>query len=150
MATLEAIQHLIEELGPAYDDVVNIAQFADGEWVIALADDSEIAIEADTDGDALVLSAELGVPADDRRSGVLETLLAANMLWREHGGIVMAAAGPEGEIFQIYPLSTSGLTVEGLYESLALFAEKARVWRSIVAGDGESDWEPEAPSALRV
>jgi len=133
MVDLEQIQQFLEQLGPASDDVASIAQTGDRSWAVAYDESTVVALEFVPDRNVLVLTIDLGKPADDRRADVYGALLSFNALWRETGGVKTAMA--DGELFQIYDLVADGLTLGDLRNVLGNFVEKARVFRRFVAGE---------------
>ena len=133
MAGLEQIQQFVEQLGPASDDVATVAQAGDRSWAVAYDETTIVALELVPDRNVLVLTIDLGKPADERRADVYGALLSFNALWRETGGVKTALA--DGELFQIYDLTTEGQTLGALRDVLGNFVEKARVFRRFVAGE---------------
>jgi len=130
---LEQIQEFLEQLGPACDDVASIAQIGDRTWAVAYDENTIVALEFIPNRSVIVLTLDLGKPADDRRIEVYGAMLNFNALWRETGGVKTAMI--DGELFQHYDLAVADLTLGDLRNVLGNFVEKARVFRRFVAGE---------------
>lgn len=147
MVGLEQIQQFVEQLGPASDDVASIAQTGDRSWAVAYDETTIVALEFVPDRNVLVMTIDLGTPTDESRTNVYAAMLSFNALWRETGGVKTALA--DGELFQLYDLSTTGLTLGDLRNVLGNFVEKARVFRRFVAGEMTKTGS-EIPQGARV
>lgn len=150
MSLLAAVQNLIEELGPATSTLISVSQLGDELWGVVFDDETVVTLELDQDRSALVLQTEMGSPAASRRAEVCTALLNYNLLWRETGGVKMALGGEEDTAFQLYDLDCRDTSLVELQNVLENFADKARIWRSYVAGTGDAP-VADAPSlGMRV
>jgi hypothetical protein len=150
MSQLAVIQNLIEELGPATSSLISVSQLGDELWGVVFEDEAIITLELDQDRSVLVLQSELGSPAPSRRAEVCSALLNYNLLWRETGGVKMALGGEENTAFQLYDLDCRDTSLVELQNVLENFAEKARIWRSYVAGAGDAPVADAPPLGMRV
>ena len=148
MIQTEQIHQLFEELGPASDDVAGVAQTGDNSWAVAYDDDTIVSFEFVAEQDKLVLSIDLGAAEESRRLAVYSALLSYNFLWRETGGVKMALGGDD--LYQLFELNAVGLTLTDLRNVLGNFVEKARAFRSFVAGETAAEVAFGAPPGLRI
>src|SRR6476620_506257 len=105
MVETAKIQQLMEELGPASDDVAGVAQSAENFWAVDYDEAGVVTLELDAEGGKLLLSTDLGQPDDERRLEVYTACLTFNYLWSETGGVAMALA--DGELIQMYALDAT-------------------------------------------
>lgn len=136
MTTLEQVQRLIDELGPAHGDIAAVVQNGEAEWAVVFDENEILSLEYDAEQSKLSLSISLGAPAVEKRLEVYQTLLCYSFLRQETGGVAMALAGPEGEAFQMFDLNAHDLSLDRLSTVVDGFMEKARVWRAYVADAG--------------
>ena len=147
MAAADAgqVQALIEALGPRNDEIEVISRNDDAQWSVGFDEDTVVTLDLVADQAKLVLSIPLGRPATDQRLATYEAMLSYNMLWPETGGVTMGLGGAHGELVQLFELNTTDLTPDLLDAVLVNFAEKARMWRRVIA-DG-SFGEPAVATA---
>jgi len=134
MVETAKIQQLMEELGPASDDVAGVAQSAENFWAVDYDEAGVVTLELDAEGGKLLLSTDLGQPDDERRLEVYTACLTFNYLWSETGGVAMALA--DGELIQMYALDATDLSLSKLRTVLGNFLDKARVFKAFIAGTG--------------
>jgi hypothetical protein len=136
---IEHVQALMEELGPADDEIAAVLRTDEAEWAVAFEfeEDKVIVVELDAETGRLYLSTDLGIPAPEHRLAVYETLLTYNAMLRQTGGVLAALNGPGADLLQMMELDAGGLTLDQFGTVLANFQEKAMVWRAYVAsGEG--------------
>ncbi len=133
MTSLEHIQRLIEELGPATEEVVEVHQQEEGSWDVSYADETRVGLDHMADQDKLMLTTELGPLPEDRKAHSHEFLLIYNYAWTQSGGIKMGLEAPGGNVVMMFELNASSLDLQTLQGILASFVEKAGCWRELVA-----------------
>src|SRR5690606_28717570 len=85
----------------------------------------------------LVFSAELGMPAAERRQDVLQALMAYNALWRQTGGVRAGLAGEDEEqLLLFFEWHPGAMDVDQLPGAIERFADLAVWWADHVAHDG--------------
>ena len=141
MTTIEQIEQLIKELGPAMPDIDAVVQTEEPSWAIQFSDETIIIIEPADDPSRMVISAELGAAAEAQQRIVYETLLCYNLMWRDSGGVKIGLAGPQGALIISVDVCVEGLTLMGLQQELERFLKIARSWTQYV---GKAD-AAEAP-----
>ena len=143
MSELAQLQKLMSEIGPVME-LIGVAEYGDGDaWALIFDDDMEVWAELDSDAGSLILTAEVGVPNEDGRAELYETLLLYNHQRAETGGVRMALAEPGGPIVQSFELNTTDLVLPKVVQVLEGFVDINRGWRKIVSinletSDGES------------
>ncbi len=133
MTTIEQIEQLIKELGPAMPDIDAVVQTEDPSWAIQFSDETIIIIEPADDPSRMVISAELGAAAETQQRVVYETLLCYNLMWRDSGGVKIGLAGPQGALIISVDVCVQGLTLLGLQQELERFLKIARSWSQYVS-----------------
>ncbi len=141
MNTIEAIEQLIRELGPATPEIDAIVQTEEPSWAIQFSDETILIIEPADDPQRMVISSELGVAAEGQQCRVYETLLCYNLMWHDSGGVKIGLAGPQGSLIISTDVGLEGLTLGALQESIQHFLKVARSWTQYV---GKADMA-EAP-----
>lgn len=144
MTTIEKIQQLVQELGPATPEIDAVVQTEDPSWAIQFSDETIIIIEPADDPSRMVISAELGAAAEGQQRIVYETLLCYNLLWRDSGGIKVGLAGPQGSLIISADVCLDGLTLGDLQEALKRFLNVARSWMQYV-GKADAAAAPPLP-----
>ena len=135
MASLEQIQLLIEELGPATEEVVEVQQSAETSWDIFIDETESIGIDIMEGQDKLMLSSELGRPPDELQAATWQWMLVYNFAWQNTGGIKLALEAAGGNVVMMFELNSATLDLPTLQSALINFAVKARLLRvAIVAG----------------
>jgi hypothetical protein len=149
MALHEQIQGLIEAVGPEVEAVQAVGQTGDTEWAVMFDTDTTVMLDLVTEQQKLVLSIDLGRPAQESRLATYETMLAYNVLWQETGGVKMGLGGTNGRLVQMFELNTAGLDLDLLASVLEGFVAKALVWREQIAqGAGSAEALP-PPNLMR-
>jgi hypothetical protein len=133
MTTIEQIEQLIKEVGPAMPDIDAVVQTEEPSWAIQFSDESIIIIEPADDPSRMVISAELGAAAEAQQRIVYETLLCYNLMWRDSGGIKIGLAGPQGALIISIDVCVEGLTLMGLQQELERFLKISRSWTHYVS-----------------
>ncbi len=133
MASLEQIQLIIEELGPATEEVLEVQQHEEAAWTVVLDEATAVGLDFMADQEKLVLSMELGAVPEDRKTASYEFMLLYNFNWPQSGGIKLGLDAPEGNVVLMFELNVSQLELPELQHILASFVEKARAWRELVA-----------------
>lgn len=131
MNELLRLTETITETGGLDDAIALILQKGDDVWQVDY-EDVAIELEFHEATGRLVLSAELGVPPQERRLEVFEALLSYAMLWRETGCIRVGLGGSDGPLALMADLAADELLPATLAVALADFAAKVRVWRGYV------------------
>ncbi len=131
--TIEQIQQLMQELGPATPDIDALVQTDEPSWAIQFADDSIVVIEPAEDPPRLVLSAELGTAPETAERQVYEALLSYNLLWRDSGGVKIGLAGPKGSLVINWELCLQDLTLLDLQAAIGRFQKLSSSWQAYVA-----------------
>lgn len=134
-STIEKIQTLIQELGPASPEIDAVVQTEEPSWAIQYSDETIVIIEASEDPARMVLSSELGSPNDSLQLPIYETLLCYNLLWRETGGVKIGLAGPKGALILSCELCLDNLSLMDLQEGMKTFTSIVRTWAKYVTGD---------------
>lgn len=149
MPSLDRIQLLIEELGPATEEVAEVQQQGEGEWTVFFDDESAVGLDFVPEQEKLVLSAELGAPPAEGKAATYEFVLIYNFNWTESGGIKVGLDAPDGSLELMFELNSASLDLPTLQLVLASFAEKARAWRELIAaGIGGAGVPLEASDSL--
>ncbi len=137
-ATIEKIQKLMEELGPAHSDIDAIVQTEEPSWALQFSDETVVIIEPSEEPSRMILSTELGSATDSMELPIYETLLCYNFMWRETGGVKIGLAGPKGELIMSSELCLEDLILINLQEAIDNFVSIARSWRTYVTGNMQS------------
>ena len=136
MATsLERMQIMMEEIGPAMPEIDAVIQSENENWAIQFEDQTILTLEWAEKPDRVVLSTMLGIPSESMQLTVYETLLCYNLLWKDTGGVKMALAGPNGELMLLYEMYIEGLLLNDLQTVLSNFVSIAQVWSVYVSGE---------------
>ena len=142
MTTIEQIESLVKELGPAMPDIDAIVQTEEPSWAIQFSDESILIIEPADDPSRMVVSAELGVAAEAQQPTVYETLLCYNLMWRDSGGVKIGLAGPQGSLIISVDVCVEGLTLMALQQELERFLKIVRSWTQYVGKADTTDAPP--------
>lgn len=142
MTTIEQIESLVKELGPAMPDIDAIVQTEEPSWAIQFSDESILIIEPADDPSRMVVSAELGVAAEAQQRTVYETLLCYNLMWRDSGGVKIGLAGPQGSLIISVDVCVEGLTLMALQQELERFLKIVRSWTQYVGKADTTDAPP--------
>ena len=134
-STIEKIQNLIQELGPATADIDAVIQTEEPSWAIQYSDETIVIIEPADEPGRMILSSELGSPNETLQLPIYETLLCYNLLWRESGGVKIGLAGPKGALILSCELCLEGLTLMDLQEGMNNFTTIVRTWTKYVTGE---------------
>ena len=133
MTTIEQIEHLVKELGPAMSDIDAIVQTEDPSWAIQFSDEAIIILEPADDPSRIVISTELGAAAEAQQRTVYETMLCYNLMWRDSGGVKIGLAGPQGALIISTELCLEGLILNDLQLTLKNFLKITRSWQGFVS-----------------
>ena len=144
MTTVEQIEQLIKEIGPAMPDIDAVIQTEDPSWAIQFSDETIIIIEPADDPSRMVISTELGAVAEAQQRIVYETLLCYNLMWRDSGGVKVGLAGPQGALIISVDVCVEGLTLMSLQKEIERFLKIARSWTQYV-GKADSAETPSLP-----
>lgn len=150
MANLQQIEALMGELGPASDGIAAVLQSEEDQWAVVVDEATIVTVDYDVDEDKLLLSLDLGTPAEEDRLRVYETLLCYSLLWREHGGVHAALGGPGGPLVMMFEFGGRDLTLIDLVTVLDNFIEAVLVWRDFVAGAADAPAMPDGLPAMGV
>ncbi|MEO5670801.1 MAG: type III secretion system chaperone [Ramlibacter sp.] len=101
-------------------------------WRIALNADLLLIAEPAPARSLLVLSAELGKPADGDSAFFNELFLLYAHAWDASGGLRMSLDPAAGSAWLLLDVAPNNMSVTGLVEVFMSFAERVRVWRQIV------------------
>jgi hypothetical protein len=138
------LHQLMSEIGPLLDLDEVIEHAGEAVWVLALADGAVVEAEYDeAAGGRLLLSMELGEPAEAGAAELHRTLLQYNYLWRQTGGVRMALAGRV--VVQGLELAVPGLDLSTLAAALTGLHGNAALWRDLLASSAAPD--PQAGTA---
>ena len=132
MTTIEQIENLVKELGPAMSDIDAIVQTEDPSWAIQFSDETIIILEPADDPSRIVISTELGAAAEAQQRTVYETMLCYNLMWRDSGGVKIGLAGPQGALIISTELCLEGLILNDLQFTLKNFLKITRSWQGFV------------------
>ncbi len=151
-ADVGQVQGLIEALGARNDEIEVITRNGDAQWSVGFDEDTVVTLDLVADQAKLVLSAPLGRPPTEQRLAAYEAMLSYNMLWLETGGLTMGLGGAHGELVQLFELNAADddLTLDLLDVVLVNFAEKARMWRRVIAEGSFGESATTAAAATRV
>jgi hypothetical protein len=151
-ADVGQVQGLIEALGARNDEIEVITRNGDAQWSVGFDEDTVVTLDLVADQAKLVLSAPLGRPPTEQRLAAYEAMLSYNMLWLETGGVTMGLGGAHGELVQLFELNAADddLTLDLLDVVLVNFAEKARMWRRVIAEGSFGESATTAAAATRV
>lgn len=117
--------------------VESLRETAEGNFEIELAGGIEVLAEFDPETTRLVLTGEIGTPAEDRRGEVAEAVLAYALLWRTTGNARVALAGSGGPLLLLADLFLSVHSAAELAGAIEAFAARLAVWRRYVAARGD-------------
>jgi hypothetical protein len=144
MTTIEQIENLVKELGPAMSDIDAIVQTEDPSWAIQFSDETIIILEPADDPSRIVISTELGAAAEAQQRTVYETMLCYNLMWRDSGGVKIGLAGPQGALIISTDVCIEGLTLQDLKQEIERFLQIARSWTQYV-GKADAGEAPPLP-----
>lgn len=144
MPSSDQIQLLMEELGPAMDEVTDILREADTSWTIALEDETVIGLDLVAEQEKLVLSTELGEPPEERRAFCNEFFMVYNFNWVQSGGVKIGLESPNGEYVMMFELNAAGLSLQTLQMVIANMARQSLAWRELIALGMEGATSPES------
>jgi hypothetical protein len=142
MTTIEQIEHLVKELGPAMPEIDAIVQTEDPSWAIQFSDETIIILEPADDPSRIVISTELGAAAEAQQRTVYETMLCYNLMWRDSGGIKIGLAGPQGALIISTDVCIESLTLQELQQEIQRFLTIARSWTQYVGKADASEAPP--------
>ena len=135
------LHQLMSEIGPPLDLDEVVEHPGEAVWVLVFADGAMIEAEYDeAAGGRLLLSMELGEPAEADAADLHRTLLQYNSLWRRTGGVRMALAGRT--VVQALELAVPGLALSTLAGALTGLHGNAALWRDLLAPAAASDPQP--------
>ena len=144
MTTIEQIEHLIKEIGPAMPEVDAIVQTEDPSWAIQFSDETIIILEPADDPSRVVISTELGAAVEAQQRRVYETMLCYNLMWRDSGGVKIGLAGPQGALNISTDVCIEGLMLQDLKQEIERFLQIARSWTQYV-GKADAGEAPPLP-----
>jgi hypothetical protein len=142
MTTIEQIENLVKELGPAMSDIDAIVQTEDPSWAIQFSDETIIILEPADDPSRIVISTELGAAAEAQQRTVYETMLCYNLMWRDSGGVKIGLAGPQGALIISTDVCIESLTLQDLKQEIQRFLTIARSWAQYVGKADASEAPP--------
>jgi hypothetical protein len=142
MTTIEQIENLVKELGPAMSDIDAIVQTEDPSWAIQFSDETIIILEPADDPSRIVISTELGAAAEAQQRTVYETMLCYNLMWRDSGGVKIGLAGPQGALIISTDVCIESLTLQELTQEIQRFLTIARSWAQYVGKADASEAPP--------
>ena len=142
MTTIEQIEHLIKEIGPAMPEVDAIVQTEDPSWAIQFSDETIIILEPADDPSRVVISTELGAAVEAQQRRVYETMLCYNLMWRDSGGVKIGLAGPQGALIISTDVCIESLTLQELKQEIQRFLTIARSWAQYVGKADASEAPP--------
>ena len=142
MTTIEQIENLVKELGPAMSDIDAIVQTEDPSWAIQFSDETIIILEPADDPSRIVISTELGAAAEAQQRTVYETMLCYNLMWRDSGGVKIGLAGPQGALIISTDVCIESLTLQELKQEIQRFLTIARSWAQYVGKADASEAPP--------
>jgi len=142
MTTIEQIENLVKELGPAMSDIDAIVQTEDPSWAIQFSDETIIILEPADDPSRIVISTELGAAAEAQQRTVYETMLCYNLMWRDSGGVKIGLAGPQGALIISTDVCIQSLTLQELKQEIQRFLKIARSWAQYVGKADASEAPP--------
>ncbi len=142
MTTIEQIENLVKELGPAMSDIDAIVQTEDPSWAIQFSDETIIILEPADDPSRIVISTELGAAAEAQQRTVYETMLCYNLMWRDSGGVKIGLAGPQGALIISTDVCIESLTLQELNQEIQRFLTIARSWAQYVGKADASEAPP--------
>lgn len=110
-----------------------VAHRDDLSWDIFFDEDRLVEAYLDEEAEKLVLTTELGTPAEADAARLYPLLLQYNDLWRETSGLRMALDGPGGAVIMIYDVSLAKLDVILLRNILENYDATAKAWKALIA-----------------
>lgn len=148
MTLPERIQVLMQELGPATEEIEAVQQIKDEpEWTVFFDEDTAVGLDLILEQEKLVLSMNLGAPPAEHRASTYELVLLYNYNWTDSGGAKIGLDAPEGELSLLFELNASELNLPTLQRVLMSFLQKAQAWRELVALGVRSGRTPEMRQA---
>ncbi|MGV3662259.1 MAG: type III secretion system chaperone [Prosthecobacter sp.] len=132
MTSLEQMQRLIEELGPATDEVLEVQQHGDTSWALVIDDTTAFYLDFVADRQVLILSTDLGTPEEDSRDSAYQIALLSNFNWSQSGGIKLGLEAPDGNLVLMFEVNAASLDLTTLQQALGFFAEKNLAWRTLI------------------
>jgi hypothetical protein len=137
MSNLRQVQMAMREVGPMADLLVLDEYESEQLWHIALDGETELVAELADERGTLVLSIPVGRPADPAALLELTALYAG--LWRENDGSRLALDAPGGAMTLICEIGAPGLLPQTLAAAIRAAGERARGWRKILRGEGDTE-----------
>lgn len=133
MTAMPTIDSLLKEIGPVLDPL-SIEAFPQHRcWGLLLDEATSLLIDLDEEAHKLILSHEVGTPAQGDRFRLYELMLLHNHQWDATGGRRLAIDEAGGGVVLLQDVAIQGLDVVRLCAVIEAFAEAARGWRQIVA-----------------
>jgi hypothetical protein len=111
-------------------------------WHIAADEETPLFAELVDARGILVLSADLGKPAEGNRLSLYELFLRYAHVWDVTSGLRMSLDAADGSAWLLVDCAARELTLSSLSEALLAFANQVRVWREIVATPPKALAEP--------
>ncbi len=147
MADRKHVQALMREIGPQ-SGLLEVTEFAERDvWTLIVDEATVLFADYDDAGARLMLSAEVGEPAEAGRLRLYELLLRYNDAWRETGGGRMAL-DPAGAVVLLFELPVAGLELARLQAAIGGFTAALGGWREILAKAGDDAAGPTLPAAM--
>jgi hypothetical protein len=135
MTPTEHLRKLLTELGPALD-LDGVSEFDGGTWMIVRDDETSVLAELNESRDAVILSAELGVPDEECRLATFETALISNSAAKSPFAPRLALTGRDGALQVLKPVGVTGLSIDRLKSELRELFGQIDQWRNVMARGG--------------
>lgn len=141
MAGRKHVEALMREIGPQLG-LMEVTEFAErGTWTLVVDEATVLFADYDDTHARLMLSAEIGEPAEAGRLRLYELLLRYNDAWRETGGGRMAL-DPAGAVVLLVDLPVAGLDLPRLQATIGGFVEALGAWREVLVKAGQDEPMP--------
>jgi len=157
MNTLDQVELVMEEVGPALPNVDTVAR--DGKetlWAVEFDDATVVNVEYDQASETLILTADVPAGPEENRAKAYEAALVYNSLAKQTG-VSFQLPDPEQPLLLVAEAPAADVTLADMETLLTNFSAKARLWREnfelgISAGGGSLSHEDtlSAGGALRV
>lgn len=150
--SLKNIESLMNEIGPAVDQIDSVDAFEGAEWELVLEGGGGIVVAYSEAARKLTFLTNLGQPEEEQRLAVYDTLLSYNGMWQETDGVRFALDGPDGAVLMLFDLFTTDLDAPTLKMVVESLIDRAAVWSAFLQGPAGADAPGADPAAaaLRV
>lgn len=128
----EALNWLLQDLGPQSDDVASVVQDAENAWVVSFQNHSQVVLTWFHSPPRLELLTEVAVLEPQMPRERLEALLTFNLLTLDNAGARMALDPQPRRLFLLRDLPVSALELHPLRDAMRSLSATAEHWRDVL------------------